>query len=245
MANREDSRRAPLAEWPGRVRREPRLTEGGYLILSSIARSLAESRDRYVSPPARVLDVGCGEKPYYPLFAAAAAEYVGADAIPGPLVDRVCPLEALAFPDASFDLVLCTQVLEHVRLPEEALAEIRRVLRPGGHAFVTTHGTYPYHPHPNDYWRWTQQGLEELISRIEGLELVELVPHRGSAACLALIVATYLEAAATKLGAAFLACPLVAAVNLIGIAGDRLTRRLRYPNEMTLIANFLLVLRRV
>jgi SAM-dependent methyltransferase len=238
-------RTALLDPWPGRIRREPRITEGGYLILSAIVRSLTGARDRYVTGPVEILDVGCGDKPYYPLFAPIASRYVGTDVVPGPLVDRVCPLEALDFPDESFDLVLCTQVLEHVRFPEQSLAEIGRVLRPGGHAFVSTHGTYPFHPHPTDYWRWTQQGLEALFADVDRLEQVELVPHRGSVACLAMIASTYLEIAATGLRVPIVARPFIAAVNSVGLVGDRLVSRLRYPRPMTLIANFLVVARRV
>ncbi len=231
-------------EWPARVRRRPRLGDGGYLLLSELADSLVAARDRSVRAPADILDVGCGDKPYYPFFAGIAATYVGCDVVPGPRVDRVCPIEELAAEDRSVDLVLCTQVLEHARDPAAALRECARVLRPGGHLFASTHGTYPFHPHPNDYWRWTQQGLEALVASEPTLELVELVPHRGTVACLALFVATYLEIAATGLRIAPLARPAVALINLAGLAGDRMVGRLRYPHTYTLIPNFLVVARK-
>jgi ubiquinone/menaquinone biosynthesis C-methylase UbiE len=46
--------------------------------------------------------------------------------------------EQLAFADNSFDLVICSEVLEHVLNPRQALAEIRRVVKPGGTVIVTT-----------------------------------------------------------------------------------------------------------
>ena len=231
-------------DWPARSRRAPRLGDGGYLLLSELADSLVAARDRYVEPGADVLDVGCGDKPYYPFFAETTASYVGCDVVPGPRVDRVCPIEALDAETASVDLVLCTQVLEHARDPAAALRESARVLRPGGHLFASTHGTYPFHPHPNDYWRWTQQGLETLGGDEPMLELVELVPHRGTIACLALFVSTYIEIAATGLHVAPLGRPVIAVVNLAGAGGDRLVSRLRYPQPYTLIPNFLVVARR-
>jgi SAM-dependent methyltransferase len=233
-----------LRNWPGRVRRAPRIVDGGYLMLGAITKSLREARDRYCRPGMRVLDVGSEDMPYYPEFAPVAASYEGADIVPGPYVDYVGPLEDLTAPDASFDLVLATQVLEHVRNPQQALRQIARVLAPGGHAFITTHGVYPFHPHPTDYWRWTQQGFVALVEDVPELELVELVPHRHTMSCLALLVATYVEMAATKARVAPLGWPLIALLNVAGPVGDRLVRRLQYPRTQTLVMNFLLVLRR-
>ena len=146
-------------------------------------------RDRYLPDRLRVLDAGGGELPYYPLFAARAAEYAGNDLTPGPHIAYVGPLEELEAPDASFDLVLCTQVLEHVRRPQQALEQIARVLVHGGYLFLTTHGVYPFHPNPRDYWRWTQNGPEALVEDVSELELLELVPHNGAASTLTMLAA--------------------------------------------------------
>src|SRR5436190_16299182 len=96
------------SSWPGRMRRRPRFAEGNYLLLSAVTESLEAARDRYVAPGAAVLDVGCEEMPYFPLFAEIAADYAGADLAAGPGIRYVCPAEALTAPDATFDLVLCT-----------------------------------------------------------------------------------------------------------------------------------------
>ena len=77
----------------------------------------------------RVLDVGCGVKPYYPFFAAVASEYVGVDVVENPAAELLGPVEALPVDDASFDVVLCTQVLEHCDDPAQAVRELRRVTR--------------------------------------------------------------------------------------------------------------------
>lgn len=66
--------------------------------------------------------------------------------------------------DESFDLVLSTQVLEHIATPQAYLAEAWRLLKPGGTLLLTTHGTFPDHPCPHDYHRWTKEGLERLVS---------------------------------------------------------------------------------
>ena len=73
------------------------------------------------------------------------------------------PVEALPVEDSSFDVVLCTQVLEHCDDPDQAVRELRRVTRPGGRVLASTHGVQVYHPSPEDYWRWTHTGLTRSV----------------------------------------------------------------------------------
>jgi SAM-dependent methyltransferase len=185
-----------------------------------------------------VLDVGCGVQPYYPLFAGIASEYDGNDIEPGPRIKYVSPIESLDAPDGAYDLVLCTQVLEHVRYPQRALEQIARALAPGGYVFLTTHGVYPFHPHPTDYWRWTQQGFEALFEDATGLDLVELVPHGGSGSTVAVIVNTSIREAGKTIHAGALGTPLIATINRIGAAVDR---ALSPRATAALIPNFLAV----
>jgi SAM-dependent methyltransferase len=231
-----------LESWPGRERRDPAVGTSTYLIHGAMTDSLIAARDRYLGREIRVLDVGCGERPYYPLFAGRAAEYDGNEIAPGPGIRYVSPVEALEIPDASYDLVLCTQVLEHVRRPLKALSEISRVLAPGGYVFLTTHGVYPFHPHPTDYWRWTQQGFEALFEDTDGLKLVELVPHGGSGAAVAIIVNTSIREAGKALRLEVAGRPLIAAINALGAGVDRV---LPARAKAALIPNFLAVGRRV
>jgi SAM-dependent methyltransferase len=230
--------------WPQRRERRPRFVDAYYLHYTALVESLVHARDRYVRRPARILDVGCGDMPYYPLFAEVASEYLGSDVEPGPRVTYVCPVEALDVPDASFDLVLCTQVLEHVSAPERALAEIARVLRPGGHAFVSTHGVWPFHPYPADRWRWTQQGLEKLVEETPGVALRELVPHRATAASLALLLNYYVDLVTRRTLLKPLGWAAISVLNAAALAGDRI-ERLRYPHQDTLIHNYLAICERV
>ena len=168
---------ALLDTWPGHQHRSPALTDPFYLHLAAISQSLAAARDRHVKGAVDILDVGCGNQPYYPIFAPVAREYVGTDIAPGERIQYVCPAEELSAPDAAFDVVLATQVLEHVEDPHRSLTQMCRVSRPGGIVMFTVPGVWPYHPTPNDYWRWTHPGLEELVSGVDTLELVEIIPH--------------------------------------------------------------------
>jgi SAM-dependent methyltransferase len=204
-------------------------------------RSLEQARDRYLPEKVRLLDAGGGVMPYYPLFAERAIEYAGNDIEDGPGISYVSPLEELNAPSDHFDLVLCTQVLEHVRRPQQALEQITRVLVPGGYLFLTTHGVYPFHPDPRDYWRWTQQGFEAMFEDVAGLDLVELVPHNGSASTLTMLAAGGVRELAATAHVPLLGRPLIAALNILGLAGDRLLPR---SARERLVGTFLAVAQR-
>lgn len=119
---------------------------------------------------ARVLDYGCADTPYRRLF-GAATEYVPADLAGNPRAEvEIAPDGTVPVDDGSMDVVLSTQVLEHVVDPARYLAECRRVLRPGGALLLSTHGIMVYHPDPDDYWRWTCAGLRRAVTEA-GLEV--------------------------------------------------------------------------
>ena len=114
----------------------------------------------------RLLDYGCGNMPYRPLFEGTVAEYVGAD-LPGNELAGVTFSETgrIDCEHGAFDVVLSSQVLEHVADPDFYLSEARRVLKPGGTLLLSTHGVWRYHPDPRDLWRWTCDGLRTVIER--------------------------------------------------------------------------------
>lgn len=110
-----------------------------------------------------VVDFGCAERPYRSLF--ADARYLGAD-LPG---NDGADLEIgrdgrVPVEDGSVDLVFSSQVLEHVDDPVGYLAECRRMLRPGGSLVLSTHGVMYLHRDPTDYWRWTCDGLDKIVT---------------------------------------------------------------------------------
>jgi SAM-dependent methyltransferase len=100
-------------------------------------------------------------------------------------LDLVADLQAMpAVADASFDAVLCTQVLEHLPRPGDALAEIARVLAPGGHLILTVPHLSLLHEVPHDYFRFTRYGLEALLAGA-GLRVIELSECGGLVSFLA------------------------------------------------------------
>lgn len=125
----------------------------------------------------RLLDVGCGAKPYRSLFAVDT--YVGLD-IDNEISRQLGSAEYLydgntfPFADASFDSVLCSQVLEHVFTPDEFLGEIVRVLKPGGRLLLTMPFVWDEHSQPYDYARYSSFGLRALLERQE----LKIVHHK-------------------------------------------------------------------
>lgn len=110
----------------------------------------------------KILDVGCGNKPYQSLFSPFTKSYIGVD-LDRRVADVVAPAEKLPFGSNSFDLVVCFQTLEHCQNPLKVVAEIKRVLKPKGYVLLTAPGIWMHHPSPHDYYRWTHEGLRELF----------------------------------------------------------------------------------
>lgn len=111
-----------------------------------------------------MLDFGCADQPYRRFF-APAVDYVGADLPGNPQASvQIRPDGTVPVDDASVDVVLSTQVLEHVADPAVYLRECHRVLRPGGQLLLSTHGIMVYHPDPVDLWRWTGAGLQRAVA---------------------------------------------------------------------------------
>ena len=91
---------------------------------------------------------------------------------------------ALCFPDATFDTVLCTEVLEHLPDPQRGVDEMHRVLRDGGTLLLTTRFLFPIHDAPGDFFRYTRYGLQHLLRAFEDVEIVEEADPMGTIAIL-------------------------------------------------------------
>jgi SAM-dependent methyltransferase len=128
--------------------------------------------------------------------------------------------------DASFDLVLCTQVLEHAVDPDKVVRELRRVVKPGGRVLASTHGVQVYHPDPVDLRRWTHEGLRRLFEENGEWSSLDVVPSSGTTACVGMLVALYVDLLARQARSALPASG-VAGLNTTAAAVDRRIRRLR------------------
>ena len=170
--------------WPFYERRYPTLDDPNYLGSLGLANGVRKAINQELvgKQGLKVLDVGCGKKPFFPWFQPYTDEYVGTD-ISGDnsLVDKICPVEALDVEDGWADVVLCFSVLEHVDDPHKAVKELFRVSTSSGIVLAATHGCFPWHPFPQDHWRWTQTGLPLLFKKHGGFDDVNIFATRGTA----------------------------------------------------------------
>jgi SAM-dependent methyltransferase len=117
-------------------------------------------------PGARGLVVGCGSTNLHPAL-------INLDLVSGTNVHVIASAEHLPFPDGIFDLVLSQEVLEHVRDPFKAMREMKRVLKSSGIIYCQVPFTIGYHPGPTDFWRFTKEGILQIIQQA-GLSCREL-----------------------------------------------------------------------
>jgi len=181
----------------GDRRRNPRIWDTDWLVLRGLSRLIEEQVGRHVAPGACMVDLGCGSMPYQSMMQTMGIDYHGAD------IDESADLPIdrhgrVPLPAESIDTILSIQVLEHVADLDAYCAEINRLMRPDGTLFLSTHGTWLYHPHPEDHRRWTRTGLvADLAAR--GLTVQDLSPVVGPLATTTLIRLTGYAFVARKL----------------------------------------------
>jgi len=130
----------------------------------------------------KLVDYGCGNTPYKPFFEKHVNEYIGADlGVNTNATIQLKPEGQIPLENESVDVILSTQVLEHVDNPHLYLTESARVLKKEGRLIITTHGYWMYHPDPQDFWRWTSAGLKKTIVEA-GFEIVDFTGIIGRSA---------------------------------------------------------------
>lgn len=131
-----------------------------------------------------VLDLGCGKAPLYILYRTRSKSITCVDWGSSPHdishADMLCDLNnPIPLPDASFDTIILSDVLEHIYHPKELLAEIRRMLRPDGRLIMNVPFLYWLHEQPYDYYRYTRFALEKMASDSD-LDIIELKEIGGA-----------------------------------------------------------------
>jgi SAM-dependent methyltransferase len=150
-------------------------TNPSRLRLDAFIRSAAAS----LPAGARVLDAGAGDCRYRGHFDLAryeSADFLQVDKHYAQ-VDYVCRLESIPVEAQRYELVLLTQVMEHLPEPLAVLTELHRVLKPGGTLWLTAPLFYPEHEAPYDFYRYTQFAYRHLLGEagfhIERLEWLD------------------------------------------------------------------------
>jgi SAM-dependent methyltransferase len=215
-----------------RTRLLPSRLQYDYLTLTTLADAVTGLLERVgkVETGAVALDLGSHRSPYRSLVESQGFELKTLDLTYDDGADYAGLAEATGLADESFDLVICTQVLEHCDNPWKAAAEIHRILKPGGHAVISAPHVWFYHPHPHDHWRFTQEGMVRLCEDA-GLRPLELQAQGGRLLTLAQIVNFLLYGTLGRWGA-----PMYLALNLLAPRVDALIPNTLFSHNFACLA---------
>jgi SAM-dependent methyltransferase len=152
------------------------------ILVNRIFEKAFRAKIRQYQPLGRLLDIGCGIKPYRELLRPCVTEHVGVDheqtAHTRDNIDLFGTAYNIPADDASFDTAICTAVLEHLEEPEQALRECHRVLKPGGLAIYSVPFIWHLHEEPRDFYRFTKYGLNYLFGKT-GFDDIEITALSG------------------------------------------------------------------
>ncbi len=132
-----------------------------------------------------ILDIGAGGR-------RISSHVLGVDFIRFPNTIVVANIHSLPFLDESVGGIFCTGTLEHVEDPSQAMQEIYRILEKGGILHLEVPFMQPYHPDPEDYWRWTLDGLR-LFSQQHNFEQVRSGVHLGPTSAMNELIIAYFQ----------------------------------------------------
>ncbi len=138
-----------------------------------------------IPPEGVIVDVGAGGRRITP-------QVVAVDFIPFAGTDVIADVHQLPFRDGSVHAVVCTGTLEHVEDPARVVAGMRRILREGGIIHLEVPFLQPFHADPEDYWRWTLDGLRLFATRL-GFEEIRSGAHLGRQSAINELVIGYFQ----------------------------------------------------
>ena len=138
-----------------------------YFPLKHLTRFLSGALERLVSANTQVADIGCGEQPLRAQIEGLGGIYTGIDIVQNAhnTVDVLANITDVPLGDSTFDVIVCTQVLEHVSDSYGAFKELARLLKPGGQLIITAPLGYPLHEEPYDFVRFTPYQIQECAHR--------------------------------------------------------------------------------
>lgn len=195
----------------------PSLRNPNFLVLRS-RRLIFESYIRTLPNNLVVLDIGGRLQPYRPLLEGKVAKYLALDLQEIGLVTVVGSGDQIPFRDEMFDLVIATEVFPYIRHPDQAAAEIHRVLKPSGSALLSVAAIAPRFG-DEEYWRFLPRGLRTLFSRFSHATITPEVSSLGGfCRLLNLGFHDFLKFQLLRTIYEWTACPVI---NLLGMALER------------------------
>lgn len=165
---------------PKELRRFPHISEHNWLIHHLMVDFLKDAAVQHASHV--LVDIGCDQKPYQSIFSPYISHHIGIDLAESRHVNSAVDIIGSAYhtnlDDLSCDVVLCTEVLEHLEDPLCAIKEMHRILKFHGKVILTAPFFWPVHEAPRDFYRYSEYGLRYLFEQ-GGFEIVELRPLSG------------------------------------------------------------------
>ncbi len=129
-----------------------------------------------------LIDIGCGERPFYDLLKGRISNYVGVDHQETPhdinCADIISSAYNIPVDNESFDTILISQVIEHLEEPNEAFNEMYRIIRKGGKVILSWPFLYPMHEEPRDFYRYTPYTIEYIANKT-GFKVIQIAPVSG------------------------------------------------------------------
>ncbi|WP_310378312.1 class I SAM-dependent methyltransferase [Flavobacterium sp.] len=163
------------------------ISNTNYLVYLYFHRELNTAIQKYAK--GKLLDIGCGNKPYGDWFESKITEYIGCDIVQSSAnqVDLLCKANNIPLENESFDTVFSTQVIEHVEDHQGMVNEAYRLLKPDGYFVLSGPMYWNLHEEPYDFFRFTKHGFKYILEKA-GFEICEITPNGGAWATLGQVI---------------------------------------------------------
>ncbi len=219
----------------GERRFHPKPWDYNYTLMRNLARALDKLLQTHIgaNKVGTTIDFGCGTRPYEKHFTNYTHRYLGADLDDNPEADlHIAADGTVPVEPGACQLLLSSQVLEHVIDVDAYLKECARLISPGGYLLLSTHGMWTYHPYPVDVRRWTRWGLQHEI-KTRGFEIVDTISCVGPLAYTTQLQLQMLRGACYQLGSigGYLVAPFSYLAQLLMRFQDRITPREIHDNN--------------
>ncbi len=137
----------------------------------------------------KLVDIGCGNKPYEIWFEGKISEYIGCDIVQSSSnkVDVLCEANAIPLESNSYDTLISTQAIEHIEDYQGMVNEAYRLLKADGYFILSGPFYWHLHEEPYDFFRFTKHGFRYILEKA-GFEVCEVTPNGGAWATLGLMI---------------------------------------------------------
>lgn len=137
----------------------------------------------------KLLDIGCGNKPYEVWFEGKISEYIGCDIVQSSSnkVDVLCEANNIPLESNSYDTLISTQAIEHIEDYQGMVNEAYRLLKINGYFILSGPFYWHLHEEPYDFFRFSKHGFRYILEK-SGFEIIEINANGGAWATLGLMI---------------------------------------------------------